>query len=189
MFRKSASIKRSCLPYFFSCLLTTVLLISIAANVSAQERLNLAEPLKRCRAYGTNNGFSRIIASDNELNIIVTTDNYSIFSINPNTNLENWKSAAGGKLGLNALTDDNNLYFVTGYESEYKEKTYTLNSISLKTGITNWQKKFTDYSSIKLNQARNKELLFLTAEDKTLLAIGKNGGEEIWTKKLSNSKY
>ena len=165
-------------------LLSAVLLLlsGLPKNIKAQEKPNLSEPFKRCWVYGDSNGLSRIVASDNESNIILTIDNYSLISINPATNLENWKSLSGGKLETEVISDESNLFFVTSFEKESKDRTFTLNSISLRTGITNWQKKLTDYPSAKLNRIKNRELLFLTTEDKFLTAVRKNNGEIVWTK-------
>src|SRR5215204_3071317 len=134
-------------------------------SLSAQETPILTEPFKKCRVYGGDNGLSRIVASDNESNIIITNDNYSMVSVNPGTNLENWKSQTGGKLETTMASDENNLYFVTSFEDVDKEKTYTLNSISLKTGITDWQRKLSGFSGARINQITHKELLFLTLGD------------------------
>jgi outer membrane protein assembly factor BamB len=186
MFTKSAS-KKKFTRSFLSVGLLTVICISglMVPRIQAQEKPNLSEPFKKCWVYGGNNGMSKIVASDNELNIIATIDGYSLTSVNPNTTLENWKLQTGGRLEMDAISDEANLYFVTSFENETKVKTFTLNSISLKTGITNWQKKITDYTSVKLNQIKNKNLLFLTIEDSSLMAISKSNGEIRWTKGLS----
>ena len=166
-------------------LLLTVLIYGRAVSVSGSEKPNLSEPLKKCWAYGGENGLSKIIASDNESNIILTIDNYSIISLNPNSKLENWKAASGGKLESDAIVDGNNLFYITYFENEDRQKTYTLNSISLKTGLTNWQIKLKSYSEINLKQSDNKDLLFITTGDNSLSAIKKSNGERIWTKEFS----
>jgi outer membrane protein assembly factor BamB len=182
MFKKSTSKNKRRRAVLYGAWFVLVLLFGVLKNTAGQGKLNFTEPFKRCWVYGGNNGLSRIIASDNESNIILTSDNFALISINPSTNLENWKSLAGGKIEAESVTDENNLYFVTSFENESKRKNYTLNSISLKTGITNWQKKILDYSKFKLNETKNKEFLFLVADEKSLSAVWKSNGETRWTK-------
>jgi outer membrane protein assembly factor BamB len=186
MFTKNTSKNSLGQWVLYTLLLTVFGWPASVPKIRAQAKPNLLEPFKKCWAYGNNNGLSRIIASDNELNLILTIDNYSLVSINPKTNLENWKSATGGKLEAETFADDSNLFFITSFEDENKERTFTLNSVSLKTGITNWQKKLDDYSTLKLNGVKERDFIYLTADGKSFLAVSKTDGETIWVKEFSS---
>jgi outer membrane protein assembly factor BamB len=184
MFIKSASTntKKFTRIFFLSCVLVTACLHGFVREIQGKDSPNLSEPFKKCLVYGTGNGLSKIVASDNVSNLILTTDNYSLASINPSTGLENWKSQTGGRLEGDTVTDETSLFFITSYESENKDRTYILNSVSLKTGTTNWQKKFTDGGKISLQPIVDKDIIFILAGEKSICTILKSDGNTIWTK-------
>ena len=193
MLKMNASINICFRKIFLNCLILLIALFECGGIAIGQEKSgrmnkpNLAEPFKRCRVFGGNTGLTRILASDNEFNVIFTNDNFWIISLNPDTNLENWKTQTGGKLEGEAVSDETNLYFLTSFENESGEKNYTLNSISSKTGITSWQKKLTTSNIFSLNQSKNRDLLFLKIGEKSLTAVSKDSGEIRWTKEFTTS--
>jgi outer membrane protein assembly factor BamB len=154
--------------------------------VKSQEAPNFSEPFKKCRTYGAVNGMSRVVASDNGSNIIISSDNSNLLSVNFLTNLENWKTQTVGKLDPAAVSDSNSLYFISSFENGIKEKIFLLNSLSLKTGITNWQKKLSNYKEVIIKGSPNNEFLFLVAEDKSIFAVQKSDGSIIWSKNFQN---
>ncbi len=185
MFIKNSSANKLTARFFSGSLALLIFLAGLTIRSDAQEKPNFAGPFKKCRALGTNNGLSQTVASDNEQNIIYTNDSTSLISLNPETNLENWKTQITGKLFSNAVADQNSLFFISSFEDKDKEKIFTLNSLSLKTGITNWQKKLNGYKNLELTEAQNKENLFLIAEEKSLQAIRKDNGGINWTKEFT----
>jgi outer membrane protein assembly factor BamB len=178
----------------FGWLLALFLANAISLSIRAGGKPNFAEPFLKCRTFGVDNGLTRIIASDNisdnstvnisdnSTEIILTTDGYSLISLNTSVFKESWKSQTGGRLESFALTDENNLYVLSSYPAEDKTKIYNLTSASLKTGLTIWQKKIQGFSNLKLNGIKNGEFLFLLAGDKHLLAASKLNGQIIWDK-------
>lgn len=175
--------------FFLLLSLCEIILFSLSAGmISGQEKISFAEPFRKCRVFGSANGLSRIVASDNESNLIYTNDINTLISINPETNLENWKSQIVGKLENSAVADETSLYFVSVSESgnasnEIQNKKYFLNSLSLKTGLTIWQEKFGE--NIKMNETRDKDLIFIVKDDRYLLGIQKNDGKIRWTQNFS----
>ena len=187
MYIKGASLKRRIVDaLLFSFPAQMFLSLCIAQAAAAQSKLNLSEPLKKCMVYGGGNGLTRIVASDNEQNLLLTTDNLSFVSLNADSNTESWKSLSGGKLE-SEITDGENLFFVASFETESQRKSYTLNSVSRKTGITNWQLRLNEHSRVKLNPVDDHGLLFLTIDNRSITAVRKEDGKIFWTKEFSDN--
>ena len=184
MYIRNASASKI-IEYMFlgGCLALMYLLAGSSLQLFAQSDLNLAEPLKKCRVYGGNNGIARIIASDNIHNLILTNDNFSVISMNLDfgTETENWKTLSGGYLESQAI-DTENLFLVTSFENVDRKKSYILNSISLGTGITNWQLKINEHYKVLINEIADEKVLILMIDDTRLMAVSKDAGKIIWTK-------
>jgi len=151
---------------------------------AAQKKPDLTKPFKKCWDYGTKTGLSQIIASDNDRQLIISNNEFSIISINPSTRLENWKSESAGKPETILSKDVDSLYFITVIDTEKGEKSVTLNSISLKTGITRWRKKLPAAGS-KVDFTDSKTLLFFSDSSGNLCAFRKNDGNLVWRKNIS----
>lgn len=151
----------------------------------SQEKPSFDKPFKICRTYANNGGRLQSVASDNNKNIIFTNENNVLVSVNPETNFENWKSQTGGKIYPNIVSDEQSFYYLSSFESESLEKTYILNSISQKTGITNWQKKLDGYADFRLFDASDKDFIYLAADSQYIFAINKKNGNTNWTKNIN----
>ncbi len=183
MFKNNTSSNNFVVRFSAICLSGVVLFFSLA-EIFGQEKIKFAEPFRKCKVFGTNSGFSQTIASDNESNLIYSEDKYSLISVNLETNLENWKSQTVGKLDKIVISDKDSLFYISSSENEKQKMTYFLNSLSIKTGITNWQKKFVE--NVRLNQTENEDLIFLIKEDMFLLAIEKNTGKTLWANTMQD---
>ena len=182
--RKTSETKKSVAALLQACLILIFNMNLTVPKAASQTRLNLSEPLRKCLVYDSGNGLGRVVASDNDQNLIITTDNYSLISLNPYTLVENWKSLTGGKL-RSELMDADNLYFVSSVEKDDRIQFYSLNAISLKTGITNWQFKFDETVPIKLLNTEDIENLFLSTGTSKLAVVAKENGKIHWTKEFS----
>lgn len=174
------------------------LLIAILSGgtVSSKEleKPDLSKPFKKCWEYSIKNERSLAVASDNELQLIISNGN-SLISIDPITKLENWKSEISGELIPKTISDKESLFFITMFESkndpelDYKEKreeNITFNSISLKTGITKWQQKISRNQQLEIKSIYHKDIIFITDDNKTLFAIQKKDGVMRWKKGFSS---
>lgn len=161
-----------------------ILYFTYPNDLKSQQMPSFEKPFKLCRTYLNSSGTTQNLASDNNKNIIFTSDNNYIYSINPETNLENWKSQTSGKISPVINSDLENIYYLTSIENGSEERTFILNSISQKTGITNWQKKLGNFTNIKLHEASDENLIYLSAENHSILAINKTDGFTNWTKNL-----
>jgi outer membrane protein assembly factor BamB len=187
--QKAAAVKLSeeFIKEFIKGSLLLVLLWCVLSGKSfGQGKPDLTKPFKKCWSYGAGNGLSRIAASDNESRIILTNDEFKLVSIDLRTKRENWITEAGGYLGDYAASDSNNLFFLTSFVDRNKSKIFTLNSISLQTGITVWQRRLTDYSSVRLYSSQDKTRIFLISGDKLLLLVNKIDGSIQWKKEFAD---
>lgn len=167
------------------CGIWSIMVCSVLTEcIKSQETAEFDKPFKVCRIYPLGGGATQITASDNNTNFIFTNESNYLLSVNPESKLENWKSLAGGKLYPVIVADNDSVYFLSSFENEAQRTNYILNSISQKTGITNWQKKLDGYSNIKLFESADKETIYLTAENHNLLAVRKKDGNLNWTKNL-----
>jgi outer membrane protein assembly factor BamB len=200
MYKTKTSIKKIFKAKLFGWLLIIVLLsVSTLPNDGQEksekpEKPDLKKPFKKCWEYGGKNGQTTILASDNDSQIIIKNNNSSLISIDPLTKLENWKTEIRGQIQAKSISDENNLFFSTDFDSssapddkEKKEKITTLNAISLKTGITKWQEKTADNKNIEIKGISNKELLFITDDKNTLSAVQKEDGVILWKRNFPNS--
>jgi outer membrane protein assembly factor BamB len=203
MYKTKTSIKKIFKAELFGSLFIIVLVHGFAISFDGQEksekqerqeRPDLKKPFKKCWEYGAKNGQTTVIASDNELQLIIKNNNSSLISLDPSTRLENWKTEIRGQIQPKIISDEDNLFFTTDFDSnsdpddkEKKEKITTLNSISLKTGITKWQEKTADNKNIEVKQLPNKELLFVTDDKNALSAIEKEDGTIRWKRNFPNT--
>ncbi len=160
-----------------------ILFLAFPIDFKSQEKPAFDKPFKICRTFGKSSGKAQIIASDNNTNLIFSNEDNFLISINPETNLENWRSQAGGKINPTLISDTvtESVYYLSSFEDESQKTIYTLNSISQRTGITNWQKKLGGYANIKLFENSDGKLLYLSAGSQNILAIQKNDGNINWT--------
>lgn len=158
----------------------TVLLFALQ-TVGAQTKPDLTKPFKKCRVYGSNYSLLQKIASDNDNNFILQNGNNKLTSINTDTNLENWIFESGGTIESDLLADKGTLTFVTSAVDK-DGKNFFLNSLSLKTGITNWQRKIGVYSSIKFVNPSDGDLMFLLTDTNSIIAVSKQDGMIRWNK-------
>lgn len=196
MYRTNTSLKRLGGAELFGWLLLSVVILSgFPASSKGLEKPDLKKPFKKCLNYDVKNGLLHIVASDNESQLIISNNNSSLISIDPKTKLQNWKSEINGNLLKTAISDENSLFFLTEFkpkidsksvDKEKKENSVTLNSISLKTGITKWQKKISESLQTEIKLFYNKDLIFITDENKNLSAVEKADGTLRWRKNFSN---
>lgn len=183
MFTKHTSTEkniRAVVAVGFAGALCSILFLAFPAGLRSQEKPAFDKPFKVCRTYNTNTAPSQIVASDNNKSFVFTNEENFLVSINPETNLENWKSQTGGKLHPTMISDADSIFYLSSFENESQEITFTLNSISQKTGITNWQKKLSGYKNVLLFESSDQNLVFLSADSQGLLAIRKDDGNISW---------
>jgi len=190
MDRKKAS-ARKLKPLFLRTLFTVGCLftgLSTAAGVQ-ENRLNPLEPFKQCRIDGNSRSeTSRIFASDNDNNIILFNGNSVLISTNLESGFENWKQQTGGKPQLPALIDENSLFFLTVTKnSNGQPPKFILNSVSLKTGIANWQKVFENSENLRILTISDSSAVFVQTENSTVQAVLKTDGKPLWTRKFAES--
>lgn len=165
-------------------ILYIILFLAFPDSLKSEVIPEFDKPFKICRIYGNNSGRAQLVASDNENSIVFTNGNNYILSANPRTKLENWKSQTGGRLYPAIFSDGDSIFYLSSYRNESKDETFILNSISKKTGISNWQKKLSGYSNIKLFESFDKESIYLTSENKHVLAVRKKDGTINWVKNI-----
>jgi len=159
--------------------------MSLAGGVLAQPAPDLEAPFKQCPALLPGNGSASIIASDNEHNIYFINSESNIISIDQSARTENWRSQISGKILTDVHIDTGSLYFLTYFEDMEKKRIVSLNSMSLKTGLINWQRKISEFTETKdlriQNKAPDRKFLYITGDNR-LTAIGKDDGKQLWSK-------
>lgn len=165
--------------------LLLLLCMSLAGGVLAQPAPDLEAPFKQCPALLPGNGSASIIASDNEHNIYFINSESNIISIDQSARTENWRSQISGKILTDVHIDTGSLYFLTYFEDMEKKRIVSLNSMSLKTGLINWQRKISEFTETKdlriQNKAPDRKFLYITGDNR-LTAIGKDDGKQLWSK-------
>ena len=183
MFIKNASTKKI-LRAIISGILPVILWATFAVGAESRDSPEFDKPFKVCRIYPNTGGAVQTAASDNEQNLIYTNENNFLSSVNPESSIENWRSQTGGKISPTIISDNESIYFLSSFVDESQETIYTLNSISQKTGIANWQKKLAGYREIRLSESVEQNTIYLTAENRSILAVAKTDGTQKWTKNL-----
>ena len=179
MLKKSASVDKR---YNFAFLtvwlgVAVVFCLVFFETVQAQEgKLDLTKPFKKCRVYGED-AHLQIVASDNEQHLILQTKDSNFYSFDLKANLENWRFQSGGKIEASAVLDENNLYFISSVVNETKQESFLLNSLSLKTGITRWQRKLNSYTKAELLKLSDRNLVFIIGDNRYLFAARKTDGD------------
>jgi len=191
MYKTKTSLDKLFGAELFGWLFLLFILIGYPLQDKGQEPPDLRKPFKKCWEYGAKNGLFHVIASDNDSQLLIS-NSASINSVDPSTKLENWKSEISGQIKQGVISDDNSLFFLTEYEPNSElnktEKIITLNSISLKTGITRWQEKIASgFSSAEIKTVDNKEIIFIVNNESVLSAVQKTNGSLLWKKDFSNS--
>ncbi len=160
------------------------------------EKPDFRKPFKKCREFGVKNGRSIVIASDNDSQLIILNNASSLISIDPFTKLEDWRTEIRGELLPVTVSDKDSLFFIANLETNTKlntsdevkkEKGFTLNSISLKTGITRWQKIIDGSQQTEIKIFQHQYLLFITVDNKILSAFEKADGTLRWNKTFPDS--
>lgn len=163
-------------------LFTIWFLLMLVAGIAGQEKLNLQKPFKKCWVYNPDNSQISIAASDND-NLILFKGRFLI-SFNPTSKTEIWKTEISGMLEQPIVSDDGYLFFVTTSENDNKEKSFFLNSISLKTGVTKWQKKISE--DYKIKAIYKAGIILLNEKLDKVSAVQKADGAKDWEKEITS---
>lgn len=147
---------------------------------------------KSCRFYET--GSSRIVASDN-VNVIISTKDNEIISLNTKELTKNWSFELPGAISSKSSIKDGIFYVRTKNQNNVAGES-TLTSINLETGIPikneliedSFQtEKITAESKATSNSGMNFEDLSAQTTEKNATAIGRRNGEVILTDSLSGA--
>lgn len=183
MLKNSSPPARAAFRYAAAILFSLITALLFSTAVHGQPTPALSAPFKKCFSYGTGNGLTKIVASDNESSVIVSTDDLTLIHKDTISLIENWRTPSAGKIVSNAVTDKENFYFITAFEGSDNKKSYRINSNSLKTGITTWQTGLTEYTGLPLVRSRDGQLLFIITGAYTIRAYSAVNGGEVWAKK------
>jgi len=169
-------------------LLFVVVLSGFPLSARGLKEPDLKKPFKKCWDYGLKSGLFYVIASDNNSQMVISNSDSSLISIDPTTKLENWRSEIRGEILPTTVSDEDNLFLIADFKSNSDTaKTISLNSLSLKTGITKWQKKLPDNNHTEIRSVINQNLIFITTDDnRTLTAIQKANGDFQWKREFSD---
>lgn len=158
-------------------------------SLPGQVKLNFKDPFRKCREYSEKNGQLTVIASDNEKNIILLQGTSTLISISSVDLSENWRTEISGLLESNVVSDTTSAFFITGTGSSTQsaEKLYILTSVSLKTGLTKWQRR--TRLDGNLHSELNEPAIFIQSPAGVLSAVDKESGATKWEKSYGIETY
>ena len=170
-------------PLFCSRYLVAVLmLISFQIRVFSQESFNWETPFKKCWELPVGFGLIGGTASDND-NLVFSTNNNILYSVNVKSGKENWKTTLGGNIGLDLIIDKKSIIFFSSIDTNNNNNNLTIYSIDNRTGITNWR--FETQINGKLTILQNENQFFLVENNGLINCFNKIEGKRIWKKNLS----
>lgn len=170
-------------------LFSLLILFTFVTDSFSQEKPDLkvedfSMPLKKCFGFARDKSSTNLIASDNKIqNVIFLQDNKNIFSYNLKETLINWKTESNGFIKEINQTDNNDLIFISSRPTKENNNQFYLNSVSLKTGITNWQRETALFNIIRGSHKDN--LLVLSDGLQKVAGIDYKTGTDLWEITLS----
>lgn len=168
------------------CLLFLLLFIQTQNLFSIDNFANY----KQCWVYQTDK-LTAIAPVSNGTSLILPLSNAELLNLDFQTGNVNWKAELGGEIVAEPVSTGNLLIVATKAESTGESSgkgLLTIRALSINTGLTIWQKDFSDAekTSLALN---NDKLIFATrkSSNETLLsALNAANGAAAWSKTISS---
>lgn len=161
--------------------------------VAAQETVDTPVVLRSCWGIRSDDPAKSIYASDNDLRLFISKTGSKVESIDLITGKKNWQTELGGDIVSNLSADKESIYIGNNRSSEitFKPLFTTLRSISIDTGIANWNRSLSYSEKIFLGENANSVIAI--GSDGSISALKKSDGNLIWQnspgKWLSGAPY
>ncbi|MGI8467812.1 MAG: PQQ-binding-like beta-propeller repeat protein [Pyrinomonadaceae bacterium] len=171
-----------------------VIFLILFSNLPETFAQSFAQPLRQCWKLETETLRNAQIASDNENSFFIPLPEGIVKAVNIKNGETIWQSEVGGEITSPLLFEQNSLYVISEdnsenisesiSESQVKQKTYTLRSLSFLTGITQWKKEFKGTSASAMYLSSSSENLCIVTDRGYLYLLDKRTGKIVDEKSL-----
>ena len=192
--RNPFKMKKARAPLFG--LLAVLLSVSIALansvpqflSVTTRGQFSLAKPLSIKWQYFSEALLNNVKLVANKESVFIPLSGGIILSLSQRDGKLNWRAEIGGEIITTPVLDEHAVYLVSAPKDHKDKPPYeaSLHAISLKTGITLWQKSIP--SRIQTQLASNETTLFGLGTDGCIYANKKQDGHLVW-KSQSEKTY